>query len=411
MVRISRYILVLAAVIGLAVAMPNLYWTIMEKPVNSPFVMYSCVENTFMIQHTTPTLVREDLKGNKYSREDYEQKLPLMYNMQLTSNGTMPDSINGVAMEMRVLRKARSSYKYQPKSMDSPQPGIYPLFESQSGRVNLEMPNDFFRIRNRIEFIDAASNKVDEEKSTTFTAALTKRGFNFPALLIAGLPTTRKSCDEGYLVTDANNQLFHLKMEKGKPYVKNVKLPSNLTFKWIECVDFANKLYYAYLISATNEIYVLFQDTYELLKLPVSGFHPEVDVLKIMGDLFHYNVILEGDSYLRAVVLDSKFNNVDEYSEKWEDKYHRKEGKIFDFLFPFELTLKSETSRYLDFRMNHSSGYYWLLLSMLLVGLEVYWIRRMKNKITDHLLDLGIIVVTGIFGFIAVNIFQNKFFK
>jgi hypothetical protein len=401
----------LAAVIGLAVAMPNLYWTIMEKPVNSPFVMYSCVENTFMIQHTTPTLVREDLKGNKYSREEYEQKLPLMYNMQLTSNGTMPDSINGVAMEMRVLRKARSSYKYQPKSMDSPQPGIYPLFESQSGRVNLEMPNDFFRIRNRIEFIDAASNKVDEEKSTTFTAALTKRGFNFPALLIAGLPTTRKSCDEGYLVTDANNQLFHLKMEKGKPYVKNVKLPSNLTFKWIECVDFANKLYYAYLISATNEIYVLFQDTYELLKLPVAGFNPEVDVLKIMGDLFHYNVILEGDSYLKAVVLDSKFNKVDEYSEKWEDKYHRKEGKIFDFLFPFELTLKSETSRYLDFRMNHSSGYYWLLLSMLLVGLEVYWIRRMKNKITDHLLDLGIIVVTGIFGFIAVNIFQNKFFK
>jgi hypothetical protein len=411
MVRISRYILVLAAVIGLAVAMPNLYWTIMEKPVNSPFVMYSCVDNTFMIQHTTPTLVREDLKGNKYTREEYEQKLPLMYNVQLSSNGTMPDSINGVAMDMRVLRKARSNYKYQPKSMDSPQPGIYPLFESQSGRVNLEMPNDFFRIRNRIEFIEATSNKVDEEKSSIFTAALTKRGFTFPALLIAGLPTTRKSCDEGYLVTDANNQLFHLKMEKGKPYVKNVKLPENLSFKWIECVDFANKLYYAYLISATNEIYVLFQDTYELLKLPVSGFNPEVDVLKILGDLFHYNVIIEGDSYLKAVVLDSKFSKVDEYSEKWEDKYHRKEGKIFDFIFPFELTLKSETSRFIDFRLNHSSGYYWLLLSMLLVGLEVYWIRRMKNKITDHLLDLGIIVVTGIFGFIAVNIFQNKFFK
>ena len=411
MVRISRYILVLAAVIGLAVAMPNLYWTIMEKPVNSPFVMYSCVDNTFMIQHTTPTLVREDLKGNKYTREEYEQKLPLMYNVQLSSNGTMPDSINGVAMDMRVLRKARSNYKYQPKSMDSPQPGIYPLFESQSGRVNLEMPNDFFRIRNRIEFIEATSNKVDEEKSSIFTAALTKRGFTFPALLIAGLPTTRKSCDEGYLVTDANNQLFHLKMEKGKPYVKNVKLPENLSFKWIECVDFANKLYYAYLISATNEIYVLFQDTYELLKLPVSGFNPEVDVLKILGDLFHYNVIIEGDSYLKAVVLDSKFSKVDEYSEKWEDKYHRKEGKIFDFIFPFELTLKSETSRFIDFRLNHSSGYYWLLLSMLLVGLEVYWIRRMKNKITDHLLDLGIIVVTGIFGFISVNIFQNKFFK
>jgi hypothetical protein len=411
MVRISRYILVLTAIIGSAVALPNLYWTIMEKPVNSPYVMYSIIDKGYMIQRSTPAIVRQDTKGNSYTREEYEKKLPMMFYMQLASSGTMPDSINGVEMDMHALRKARSTYRYQPKVRDSPQPGIYPLFESESGRVNLEMPNDFFRIQDWMVFIDAKSNSVDEAKSNLFTAVLTKRGFEFPARIIAGLPTTRKSCDEGYLVTDAKEQLFHLKMVKGKPYVKKVALPDNLSFKWIECVDFSNKLYYAYLISAANEVYVLFQDTYELLKLPVTGFNPDVDELKIYGDFFNYNVIIDGESYVKNITLDNKFNKVDEYAEKWKTKYQRTEGKIFGAIFPFELSLKSDNSRYIDFRIKYSENFYWILLSLLFVGAEIYWIKRMKNGIMDHLADLLIIALTGIFGFIAVNIFQNKFFK
>jgi hypothetical protein len=400
----------LTAIIGSAVALPNLYWTIMEKPVNSPYIMYSIIDKGYMIQRSTPAIVRQDTKGNSYTREEYEKKLPMMFYMQLASSGTMPDSINGVEMDMHALRKARSTYRYQPKVRDSPQPGLYPLFESESGRVNLEMPNDFFRIQDWMVFIDAKSNSVDEAKSNLFTAVLTKRGFEFPARIIAGLPTTRKSCDEGYLVTDAKEQLFHLKMVKGKPYVKKVALPDNLSFKWIECVDFSNKLYYAYLISAANEVYVLFQDTYELLKLPVTGFNPDVDELKIYGDFFNYNVIIDGESYLKNITLDNKFNKVDEYAEKWKTKYQRTEGKIFGAIFPFELSLKSDNSRYIDFRIKYSENFYWILLSLLFVGAEIYWIKRMKNGIMDHLADLLIIAVTGIFGFIAVNIFQNKFF-
>ena len=411
MVRISRYILVLTAIIGGAIALPGLYWTIMEKPVSTPFVMYSCVDKTFMIQRSGTAVTREDTKGNKYTREEYEKKLPMFFFMQLASSGTMPDSINGIEMEMHNLRRARSTYRFQPKTMDSPQPGLFPLFESESGRVALEMPNDFFRVSDRIEFIDASTNKVNEEKSTAFTAVLTKRGFIFPSRLIAGLPTTRKSCDEGYLITDANNQLFHLKMAKGKPYVKKVSLPENLSFKWIECVDFPNKQYYAYLVSAQNEIYVLYQDNYELLKLPVSGFDPKSDDLKILGDFFNYNVIIEGESYVKNFALDNKFQLVDQYSEKWDDRYHRFEGKIFNLLFPFDLALKSSTSRYIDFRTSGYMSTHWIILSILLVVAQIIWLRRERNNLKNHLIDLGIIAVTGIFGFIAVNIFQNKFFK
>ncbi len=411
MVKISRYILVLTTVLVVAIALPKLYWTVMEKPIYSPMVRYSCVDKSFMIFRTGSTNMRQDSKGNNYTREEYEKKLPMLYYMQLATSGSLPDSINGVEMDMHTLRKASSSYRFQPKLMDSPQPDLYPLFESESGRVNLEMPNDFFRIGNQIEFIDTKSNKVDQEKSTKFTEALAKKGFAFPSKIIAGIPTTKKSCDEGYLITDSNDQLYHLKMEVGVPYVKRVTLPENLNFKWIECVDFANKQFYAYLISSANEVYILNQDTYELKKIPISGFNAAIDELKIYGDLFNYNVIIEGDSYVKVFALDSKFNNVDYYSEKWNDRYNRTEGKIFGAIFPFEVSLKSENSRYIDFRIKYSIGLLWLLVSLLLVAAEMIWLKREKLILKNHMIDLLLIAVTGIFGFIAVNIFPNKQYK
>lgn len=411
MIRISRYILIFTAIVALSVSLPKLYWMVMEKPVGAPMVRYSCTDKTYLILRPGSPMVRQDSKGKSYTREEYEQKLPLMYCMQLASSGTLPDTINGIAMDIHTIRKANSSYRFQPKFMDSPQPGLYPLFESESGRVSLEMPNDFFRIQSRLEFVDAKSNKVDEKKSTLFSDALANRGFVFPAKLIAGLPTTKKSCDEGYLITDSKEQLFHLKMEVGKPYVKKVNLTDSVQFKWIECVDFPNKLFYAYLISSTNEVYILLQDTYVLMKLPVSGFNSDVDELKIYGDLFNYNVIVEGDSYVRAFTLDNHFKLVDEYTEKWNDRYHRFEGKIFSYIFPFEMNLKSENSRFINFRLNITGGVIWFLLSMLLIGVEMYLITRKKNRIADHVLDLCIIAVCGIFGFIAVIIFPNKVFK
>ena len=334
-----------------------------------------------------------------------------MFFMQLATSGTMPDSINGVEMDIHLLRKARSNYRFQPKTLDAPQAGLYPLFESASGRVNLEMPDDYFRIRNQFEFLDAKTNKLIEGKSTAYTEALTKKGFAFPARIIAGIPTTKKSCDEGYLIADAQQQLFHLKMEGGKPYVKRVGIPADLSFLWIECVDFSNKQYYAYLISTKNEVYVLMQDTYELVKLPVDGFNPTTDELKISGDLFNYNVVIEGDNYIRNIALDDKFKKIDEYSEKWEDKYHRLEGKIFAVIFPFEMTLNSDLSRFIDFRTRYSDGIMFLIFSLLLLLLQISWILHSKKKLKNHLVDLFIISTTGLFGFLAVNIFPNKHYN
>lgn len=407
MEKLSRYILIFVTVVSLSVMLPKLYWMAFEKPILKPFVLYSCVEQDFFIYRVTEG-IWEDSKGTQYTREQYEQKLPIMFLRQLLSSGKMPSAINGVDLDMKAITKSKSFFRLKSSDIDRPVSALYPLFESQSGRVVFEWPEDFFRITWRIEFIVAATNKVNEEKSQMFSAALYHNGFQFPAKKIVGISSLRKSCDEGYLIVDSKEQLFHLKMIKGKPYVRKVNVPEGLKFRQISCVDFKNKAFYAYLFSDKNEIYILTQSDYDLIKWPVTGFDLSKDDLKIYGDLFNFTVVIEGDDHVKAVALSPDYKLIDTYEESWQTKEKRSEGKIFASVFPVQLSLTNENSRFVRFYFSPSVGYYWLIVNFLLVIWEAGLIVMRRRNLKDHLYDLGIVAVCGIYGFIAVHIFQDK---
>jgi len=411
MVKLSRYFLVIIAIIGFGIALPKLYWVAFAEPIRSPFIQYSCIDNDFMLLRSEDGVVRCNSKGDVFTREEYENKLPLMYTRQLLMNNTMPDSINGVEMDMHDISMNRSTFRVRPKEIHAPQPTLFPLFESQSGRANLEMPNDFFRITWRMEFIDAKSNKVDEEKSRMFSAVLYKRGFKFPAKSINGIPTTRKSCDEGYLVLDSEDQLFHIKLVKGKPYVEKAELPTGLKFRSINCVDFKDKFYYAYLFSTDNHVYILTQYDYQLVKLDVENINPEENEIRIYGDLFNYNVISTGEGKITSQVMDKDYKKVNEYKETWPVRDERTEGKVAQFLFPAQLKMTDSNSSFVRFFFDANNSFNWIILSMLLLAAQFMIIRKRKENIKNQLVDFGIIAITGLFGFIAVNFFPNKFFK
>lgn len=389
-----------------------MFWLTFETPIPKPFIMYSCVDDCFMISGSDENGVyrRMNDRGEEFTREEYEQKLPLLNLRQLMISQTLPDTIKGVEMDPHVVNMAKSFYRYKPKMMNSPKPGLYPMFESESGRAKLSMPADFFRINSRLEFITADGNTINDQKSKLFTNALQKNGFIFPAKMIEGIPTTRKSCDEGYFVVDASDQLFHIKMIKGKPFVKQVVVPKGLTFKHISCVDFRNKLYYCYLIGHDNNIFIVTQDDYDLERLPIDGFDPEKQELRIYSDLFNYNVIMLAEDFVKVTVLDDNMEKVDIYEKTWTKRSLKPEGIAFSYIFPAQLNLKDRYNSFINFYLHPTKGFNWMILHILLVILQFLMIRKRKANMKNHIVDLGIVLVTGLFGFIAVNIFPNKFF-
>ena len=407
MKNISRYILVIIAILSFVVALPGLYWLSFEKPNRAPFVMYSCIEDDFMIIDNG---VRTDNKGNEYTLDEFEQKLPLLNMRQLLVSGTMPDSIKGVEMDPHEINAHRSFFRYKPANKKAPVPELYPLLESESGRAKLEMPEDFFRIKSRMEFVDAATNKVNEEKTRMFTAVLQKRDFLFPAKMIEGIPTTRKSCDEGYFVVDSNDKLYHVKMIEGKPFVKKVELPDGFNFKHIACVDFSDKKYYCYIFTDQNDLYILTQDEYKLVKWPVESLVPETEEIRIYGDYFNYNVISVGENYMTVVTLDKDYKKIAEYNQTWLERSETPQGKIFSYIFPAEISLDYKYSSFKDFYFTRTAGFNWLILNIVLLIIHFFILRKRKAVIKNHLIDLALVLVTGIFGFIAVNVFPNKFF-
>ena len=100
MVKFSRYILVIIAVIAFAIVLPKFYWMAFEKPIRAPYIRYSCIDNDFMIIRSNDGVKYTNSKGEIFTREEYETKLPFFYTRQLLLNETMPDSINGVEMDM-----------------------------------------------------------------------------------------------------------------------------------------------------------------------------------------------------------------------------------------------------------------------------------------------------------------------
>lgn len=410
MEKVSRYILVFIGVLTLAIVLPRLYWVVFEQPAPKPFILYSCIKKDFMI-HRPDQKSWEDTKKTPYSRDEYEQALPMMFFKQILTTGKMPDTINGVGLDLPVISRSRSFFRLKADEVNAPVPSLFPLFESMSERVKFDWPENFFRITWRFELINASTNKIQEDKSQLFSAALYRKGFSFPAKIIAGLPTPRKSCDEGYLLVDAKDQLFHLKMEKNKPYVKRVNLPEGLKFSYISCVDFKNKDFYAYLFSDKNEIYILTQNDYQLIKWPVEGFELSKCDLKIYGDVFNYTVVIEGKNGVIAIALNSDYQLENSYAEQWLTREKSGEGKIAAVLFPAQVSMTSENSKFVRFYFTPSLGYNWLFLNFFLMLFQGTWLFVKKRPLKNHWPDLAVIGICGIFGFIGVNLFPNKFFS
>ncbi|MFH1851707.1 MAG: DUF4857 domain-containing protein [Candidatus Neomarinimicrobiota bacterium] len=403
--RIARLMMVIVVIFVAAIYLPEFYWKIFDKNIRTPQVYYSTLTQQFMLgHHDGEKYVMSDQSGREYSRDEFERTLPLIHYRQLTLNGEFPEKIQGREMVLEEIRLNNLMDRIKPYTLDSPQIDLYPLFESKSGRVNLEMPAEMFRIRERMEFIDAVSNRVNEELSAAFSDALIARGFTFPAQLICGNPSTRKPFDEGYFVVDGANQVFQIKMIQGEPFCVNTGIPANLDIRRIIIKEMNLREFYGTLITEDSRVFLISYDNYRLIELPLTSYKLDQTNLFWMGNIFYRTFSQINEGSIHTVVTDRNYQVIDEYRETWETNADRAAGKIAKILFPFTISLTDESSVYVDTYWEFS-GLAGLIGMVLFLGLHILIVRfRKKRLIPANLLIVG---ATGLYGLIAVNIFKS----
>ncbi len=314
-----KYLIIVLAIIVLAWLMPALYELVFPRTDKTPFVVYSCLDSTFIKFETSNKQVRYiDFRGQEFTKSQADSLLPLFAFRQLVAEGRLPDSLYGVALTPKLIQQNAFHFKTSPKQLNKPAVGLYTLLESASGRVDLTLPPDVFRLtRDGLEFIDCESNTVNRAKSLSFSRELTKHGFTFPVQLIWGNSTTRKDYDNGFLLADANHRLFQLKMVKGTPWVREIATDNSCGWKQVFTIEPANRQLIGLAVSNENQLYAVrsngqiaqigkINDQMVNDQMVNLLYDPQSMQITIVGDLFHWTITEYTDTDSRYYAVDAR---------------------------------------------------------------------------------------------------------
>jgi len=407
----ARITLLLSGLLLLAHYLPAGYWLVADTQQRAPFVFYSCVSNQFLFNRVVNgELLRTDLHGKIFERDEFESLLPLDNYMQLYKDRRMPKEINGVAVTPEKLRRDRINLRIKPAVLDSPAVALYPLIESDSGRVRLELPDDFMRFGSGIEFIAVQSNAVIAAKSAVYAAAFAAAKFVFPVKLVGGNPSTLKPYDEGYFLVDSQNAIFQLRQVHGEPELHRLtdlvapeQKPrwAELKPRYLHVQEQDNHEVRVVIVEENGRTHLVVGPDYQLVTLPVLKYDPASMALSVRGDMLNRLVTVNGENSVEAVVLDRNYQLVDRYSEPLGARADRPAGKIAGVLFPFTLDFENDNSGYLGFDlMSGTPAALWLNAGWLLVAVGWFWWRQ--QSLNRRLPELVAVGLGGIFGLLLI---------
>ena len=151
--------------------LPYIWNFLSAKQQTTPFVLYSSIAKDFTIRRSVDNNSSWGIvNGEKLSRKEYDSLLPEYFAKQLASENRLPDTILSKPVSLKFLTDENISFRVKPEAIFGPTIPLYQMLESASGRVDLEMPPDVFRITDsKIEFINKDNNKINEDKSADFT--------------------------------------------------------------------------------------------------------------------------------------------------------------------------------------------------------------------------------------------------
>jgi hypothetical protein len=275
------------------------------------------------------------------------------------------------------------------------------MYESMSGRTNIESPDDVFRFAGRIEFIDKFSNTVNEEKSKQFQDKLEKEHFAFPAQQVWGNLSARKAYDEGYFVLDNNNRLFHVKMVNGRPYVRNTGAGDTVDIAYFGILEVSDRSIYGFVVGKHGDLYTLNTGGYSLTKFDIPPIDIHTNSVMILGNMFYWIVGVNTPERHTSYVLNVatlKQHDAPHTVMAKENKWHTAASWLFPMYVGF-------SNKYTDFVMPELKVNFGvsLVISHLMFFAYTFTVGRkgVRRKLPLRLVNASVIILFGIPGLIA----------
>lgn len=401
----SIYILILVFVtlIG-ACAIPALTKKMTYSPDDYPFVHYSSIlkELCFIDFHNKETPMR-DSSGNLYTTAEFDSLMPIFNFRQLMVDGRLPDSIDGHEITPPILMAKSVIYRFSPEKLQTPELGLYLMYESMPKRVGLELPDDVFRMTDKIEFIDDVTNTVNEKKSQMFQQALEKVGYSFPAKWVSGNMNPRKRYDDGYLTLDDKNQLFHLKMVNGRPYARNTHVGDSIDVEAFTMYESGDKRFYGFLFDKQGSMYIIGYDegNYYTVKLDIPPIDMKNDNVMIMGNLLYWNVSVTSSNGQNSYAL--KTETLERIAENHIERTPGKWDMVSEWLFPVYLSFEHSNTDFVYPKFTFTS--YKAFAINILLALAFALLIPNPNK--KRIFQFVYILFTGIAGVVALLLLPN----
>lgn len=326
------------AVVLLMWVLPWLYTFLIPASGGESFIYYSPYTEDFITRDAEGFC---DFEGNHFSAAEADSLMPYFFYRQLVADGRMPDSLFGEAVDSKILRRESFTFKTSPAQINKPRTPLYELLDAESGRVDLQLPNDVFRLTdNGLEFITAETNTLNKEKSAMFNSVLHAHGCTFPIRLIAGNPSVRKAYDNGYLLADSKGKVFNLRMIKGSPAVRDIILPDGMQPQTLFVTEFDNYRQLGFLVSTDNQLYSIDNKTLKLNHIDIPEYNPQEMPILIMGNLHDWTIRILTATDTRYYAVSNKDYSLlasrivpDPAPIGWEKAYH--------YIFPLRLSLRT----------------------------------------------------------------------
>jgi hypothetical protein len=413
---LARYALVILVVLVLAVFVPVLSDMMFGQRPMKTQLFYSPVSEDFVWRDKLPKgmdanpqkkhhiqFLITDKEGNMYKRQEFEKLLPFIYYKNMELWGLLPIELKGESFDKKTIKANRQVVELKPENLPTNTIGddIYPLIDSVPNGVRLVLPDDRFRIGDRIEFVNADTNSVDEVLTKRYTDALKQAGFVFPAEFVGGKSSVLKPFDEGVFLKDISGAIFHLKRMQGEPSVVRTGIKVNGGVRYIKISESKRREFYGILLSNDGNLYMLGYDDYNLIPLQLKGYDPDTMDFKMIINPLYRTATYSDNNIIRAVVMDKNYKKVDEFEHVMPGTQPTKMQKIVSRVLPYRVELKGDNSGYYMLRLTGLSKF--SLISSL-VCIMVYMAIAVRRKESKRfiLLDAGFILFTGVYGLVAV---------